>query len=164
MAVLVILGAAVWRGGPSPALLRRAQHGAALWQPGDRVICCGGTGRHPPSEAEAIAAILRAQGIPGDAILLEDRSATTWENIALALPLLDRLGVRAVTIVTDGYHATRARMVARHHGLAARSDCPQRGDVPLGRRARAWLREAAALPVYALRLRLDRVRRSGPPP
>lgn len=159
MAVLVILGAAVWRGGPSPTLMRRAMHGAALWQPGDRVICCGGTGRHPPSEAEAIAAILRARGIPDEAILLEDRSATTWENIAFALPLLGRLGARAVTIVTDGYHAPRARMVARHHGLAAASDCPPRGAASPGRRARAWLREAAALPVYALRLRLDPARR-----
>lgn len=110
-----------------------------------------------------MAAILTASGVPAAAIELEERSTSTFENIGFAMPILDRLEAREVTIVTDGYHAPRARMVARHHGLRAVSDSPPAADVPMGRRARSWLREAAALPVYAVRLRLDRPGRPGQP-
>ncbi|OWY01622.1 hypothetical protein B6V75_13610 [Thioclava sp. F1Mire-8] len=124
MRAILILGAAVWaEGAPSPTLLRRTRHAAALWHAGaaERVICCGGVGRYPPSEAEVMARILRAEGVDSEAIFLEDRSTSTYENIGFAQAHLDG---DEVTIVTDPYHAPRAVMIARRMGLRARADCP----------------------------------------
>ncbi|KEO50851.1 YdcF family protein [Thioclava pacifica] len=124
MSTILILGAAVWPGGaPSPTLARRTRHAAGLYHSGvsERVICCGGLGRHAPSEAEAMAMILRDEGVPEAAIALEDRSTSTYENVGFAREMLT---AREVVIVTDPYHAPRAIMIARAMGLAARADCP----------------------------------------
>lgn len=142
----LILGAAVWPGGrPSPTLERRTRHALDLWRAGrvDRIICCGGVGRHPPSEAEVMARILREGGVPEDAILCEDRSVNTWENIAHARAICPDLG--PVILVTDRYHQLRARLIARHLGLRAQSEGPPATAVAKGARLRAHLRESAAL-------------------
>ncbi len=121
--VAIVLGAAVWAGGvPSPTLRRRAEKGATLWHDGRvrAVLATGGVGVHGPSEAAVIAAVCRAAGVPEDALLTEDRSTTTEENLRNALPALQALGVRDVLIVTDFWHAPRAGLVARRLGLRPR--------------------------------------------
>lgn len=156
----LLLGAAVWSGGtPSPALRRRTLHAARLWREGrvTHVICCGGKGRVLPAEAEVMRALLLAEGLPPEAILLEDRSTTTHENLLLALPLLATLGAREVVVVTDLTHAPRARLIARGLGLrATTSSPPLRGAHP-----RTLLRQALReLPATLLALwRLARLRR-----
>lgn len=152
MTTALILGAAVWPDGPSPTLKRRTLHAAQLFHAGQvqRIIPCGGLGKHPPSEAEAMHALLVGAGVPTDQITLEDRSTTTGENIANALPLLDG---DEVIIVTDWYHAPRARLVARRAGLRARSASPGlRGAAPM-QQLRMALREIPAYLAYALHLR-----------
>ncbi|QPZ92042.1 YdcF family protein [Thioclava electrotropha] len=139
MRAILILGAAVWADGlPSPSLQRRTRHAAALWQAGaaERVICCGGVGRHPPSEAEVMARILREEGVEAEAIFLEDRSTSTYENIGFARAHLES---DEVIVVTDPYHAPRAVMIARRMRLRARADCP-----PHRASAKARVREGFA--------------------
>lgn len=153
---LLILGAAVRPGGqPSPALERRARHGAELFLKGgyDLILASGGKGDHPPSEAELIANICRQQGVPAEKILLEDRSTTTRENIAFSLPLLSKAGVTEITLVTDYYHLPRALMTAHRQGLRARGSFPRQGlsKTPIHRHLYLILREVLALPVYWLR-------------
>jgi uncharacterized SAM-binding protein YcdF (DUF218 family) len=150
----LVLGAAVWAGGvPSPALARRACHAAALWRAEkvDVIVACGGLGHHPPAEAEAIAAVLHTEGVPRDAIRLESASRSTRDNIARALPILRALGATRVVIVTDPWHAPRARLIARQAGLAAGTDSPPWCLRPA--LVRALLREAAALFAAVLRWR-----------
>ena len=141
----LILGAAVRPdGSASPGLRRRVEHAADLFHCGEvaRVIPCGGVGRHGPSEAEVMAAILRDRGVPAQALVLEGRSTDTISNIGNALRLCPDL--REVVIVTDAYHAPRARLIARHLGLTASSSSP--ADGPSGLRLqRARLREAASM-------------------
>ncbi len=154
--VALVLGAAVWPGGePSPSLRRRALHAAAIYRTGkvDAIVGCGGVGLNPPAEGEVIVSLCRDAGVPAQALHVEDRSTTTRENLTNALPILRALNPRDLVIVTDAYHAPRARLIARQLGLVARSDCPDwRG---LG--ARQWLRhlprEALALLATVLRLR-----------
>lgn len=153
--VALVLGAAVWPGGvPSPTLKRRALHAAGIYRKGSisHIIGCGGTGRHPPSEAAVISALCRDAGVPEACLLQEDRSCNTYENIRNATLLLDHLATRRVVLVTDRFHAPRARMTARHFGLDAVADCPQLRGMRSGRRLRLYLREALALPFYALKL------------
>jgi len=152
----LVLGAAVWPGGvASPTLRRRADHALALWRAErvDVLVACGGLGRHGPAEAEVMAALWRAAGVPGGAIRIEARSTTTRENLAFALPVLQALGAGRAAIVTDPWHAPRARLIARQLGLPAVADCPpwraQRPRVL----ARHLAREGLALVAAVLRLR-----------
>jgi len=119
------------------------------------VIGCGGVGRHPPSEARVIRDICMAEGVPGRAITEEDRSTNTVENLTFAQQVMGDIGVTEAVIVTDRYHARRARLIARHLGLPAISDCPAPAGLPWPKRLRYTLREAGALPLAALRLWLS---------
>ena len=154
MRAALILGAAVWEGGePSPTLRRRTLHALGLWRRGeaDLLVPCGGLGRHPPTEAEAMRRLLIAEGVPDAAMLLEDRSTSTLENLRLARALL---GDRPVVIVTDRTHAPRARLIARGLGMDAVTSSP-----PLrGGRWRTTLRQALR-EVPATALALWRLRR-----
>jgi uncharacterized SAM-binding protein YcdF (DUF218 family) len=154
MTLALILGAAVWADGPSPTLRRRTLAAAALWHRGEvaAILCCGGTGRHPPAEAVAMRDLLIAAGVPAAAILIEDRSTTTEENLRLALPILRARSEERVLLVTDWYHAPRARMTARRMGLRAESRSPPlRGARPLWQ-LRFALREIPAFLLYWWRL------------
>jgi uncharacterized SAM-binding protein YcdF (DUF218 family) len=52
-----------------------------------------------------------AVGVPGRAILLEDRSRSTLENALLSLPILKKYGIRSVILVTSPTHSRRAMRV-----------------------------------------------------
>lgn len=147
MTEALILGAAVWADGPSATLVRRSRQGARLFHAGlvTRLIACGGLGRHPPTEAEAIRALLLEAGVPDTAIRLEAQSTTTGENIRFALHLL---AGRDVVIVTDWYHAPRARLIARRAGLHAGSSAPPLGGAHPLSQAKGALREIPAYMAY----------------
>ncbi|UWQ96134.1 YdcF family protein [Rhodobacteraceae bacterium M385] len=141
MTAILILGAAVWRDGPSPTLRRRTLHGAALFHAGRGtiVIPCGGLGRFPPTEAKAMSAILQDAGVPTNAIRLEDTSTNTLENIRNAIPLLQ--GETDVLIVSDAYHLPRARLIARREGLRVTTSAPPLKGARLWPQIKGWLRE-----------------------
>lgn len=154
----LILGCAVWPDGPSPAMRRRTRHAAALWHRGEVawLVPCGGLGRHPPTEAEAMRDLLLADGIPPQAIRLEDRSRNTHENILHVRPILEELGVRDVVIVTDRTHAPRARLIARGLGLRATASSPSLRDARLRSTLHQAMREVPATAVALWRLRRHR--------
>ncbi|RYH06867.1 YdcF family protein [Tropicimonas sp. IMCC6043] len=152
----LVLGAAVRPGGqPSRTLLRRARHAAHLHADGavTHVIACGGIGRHPPSEAAVIGRICREAGVPDAAIRLEERSTSTAENIAFALPILRELGTTRVAIVTDGYHQPRARLTARRLGLDCADLPPPAPEGVTLARIKSILREIPAYLWYLARRR-----------
>ena len=122
----LILGCAVWPDGPSPTMRRRTAHAAALWHRGEVawLVPCGGLGRHPPTEAEAMRDLLLGHGVAPAAIRLEGRSRNTHENILFALPVLAEIGATSAVIVTDATHAPRARLIARGLGLRATTSSP----------------------------------------
>ena len=151
---ILVLGAAVWRDGPSPTLRRRAEAAARAWHEGRaaRLVASGGTGTFPPSEARTIADLLIAAGVPAERIDLEEQSRTTLENLAFSLPLLSRHGIRRLILVTDHTHAPRARMTARAFGFEAESRSPPLRGARWRTLAHQGLREAIAFPFYAGKL------------
>ena len=161
MKTLIVLGAAVWPNGPSPTLLRRCTHAADVWHAGgyEAIIVCGGLGKHAPTEAEAMAQILLTENVPASAIHLEDQSTTTFENLSFAQPIITRLGTTSMTIVTDGYHGPRARLIAKVLGFEARTSAPSNRGAHLKTQIKMHLREAFALPVYAIKLIVMRKRK-----
>lgn len=150
MTATLILGAAVWPDGPSPTLRRRTDLAAQLYHDGTatHLIPCGGLGLHPPAEALAMRDLLIAKGVPAGKISPEDRSTTTEENIALALPILRGLNTTTVLIVTDWYHAPRAKLVARRLGLAATCRSPGLRGARWKTQVKQVAREVPALAIY----------------
>ena len=155
MGVIVVLGAAVWPNGPSPTLRRRALHAAALWEQDQEawVIGTGGVGKHPPAEATVIRDILVERGVAPEKIMREAHSTTTLENVKFALPMIRLLDAGKVTIVTDGYHAKRALMVAQHFGLDAQTSSPTLSTTGFADATRRHTRETFARLSYRAKLR-----------
>lgn len=154
--VALVLGAAVWADGQaSPTLHRRASHAAQLYKAGlvSHIIGCGGIGQHPPSEAAVIRDICLEHGVPAADISCEDHSTTTLQNIDNARPILNRLGVNRVVIVTDHYHSLRAKMSARHFGLQTTVSCPKAKGTKRLRVMKSYIREVPALMLYLIRLK-----------
>ena len=83
------------------------------------IMPCGGvTKGHKRTEAEVMAELLAAEGVPTEAIRAEIKSHTTVENFRNAQALL---GDKArVLVVTSDYHVRRAVKTAKRVGLRAR--------------------------------------------
>jgi len=79
------------------------------------IIVCGGLGAgRVITEAEAMERFLVANGIPLESIIREDKSTSTYENLAFAKEILTGYfpdGFRAVLITSD-FHVFRAVQVA----------------------------------------------------
>jgi uncharacterized SAM-binding protein YcdF (DUF218 family) len=154
--VLVVLGAAVRRGGePSPTLRRRALWAARLSAEGrgDWLLATGGIGDHPPAEADVIAELAVAAGVPRERVLIEPQARTTWDSARLCAPIIRARGFSRTVLVTDAYHARRARIAFRAYGIDA-EPCDVCAGAPGTRRAtslRNRLRELLAIPFYLLK-------------
>ncbi|MBF0309880.1 MAG: YdcF family protein [Magnetococcales bacterium] len=126
-AIVVLGGAVSGQEFPRKSLDLSAQadrlfHAARLFKAGKApvVVATGGflpwdNFRRP--EAEAMALVLRELGVPGEAILLENRSANTWENARRTKALLDPLGLNRILLVTSALHMERASRTFRHLGF-----------------------------------------------
>lgn len=63
-----------------------------------------------------------SQGVPEDAILVEDRSANTRENLAFTEALREQEQLTSegrLLVVSDDYHVFRALLITRTLGIAA---------------------------------------------
>ena len=150
--VVLILGCKIWGEEPSPALRRRldtaldyleeleARNCAPL------VVVSGGKGDDEPvSEAQSMADYLMGQGLDAGRILLEDQSTSTASNLKNTIALLEREGLNNphVTIVSNGFHLTRVRMLAARYGMDCSTLSAPMPDWPS--RLYSTLREAPAL-------------------
>jgi uncharacterized SAM-binding protein YcdF (DUF218 family) len=152
---LVVFGAATRPDGtPSPPLLRRLEQAAKLAKsrPQALVVVSGGAVKGP-AEGRVMARWLRQHGIAKARIVVEPRARHTGENADFVAPLLRGQGVHRVTLVTERYHARRARF---HLRWALRALGGALGKVPVKSspaddglrgwaRARRWLRETAKI-------------------
>lgn len=59
--------------------------------------------------AEVMSLHAQALGIPKPAILIEDRSVSTYENAVFSLPILKSRGVHSIILVTSPTHSRRAK-------------------------------------------------------
>ncbi|MFZ7128682.1 MAG: YdcF family protein [Desulfobacterales bacterium] len=155
---IIVLGAPVRPDGtPGEALRSRTDHGIRLFwrRVAPRLVLSGGARRHPPPEALVMKSLVIAGGVPPDAVLVEDRSRTTFENALNCAHIFREHGWRSAIIVTDDFHCFRAGLMFRAAGLAVRtSPCPPSGTAV---QRLGWiLRELPALIWYgglAIRVR-----------
>ena len=154
--VAVVLGAQVLSGGrPSSTLEARARHAGRMYADGrlDLLIPTGGLGQHPPSEAEVMARILKQEGVPERAIVLEDEARSTWDSAWLVSEMARRLGVGKVLVVTDPLHCVRTVGAFGEAGLAALAEPVYSSPMwrkPWSRRGQ-FVRETGALVWYRIK-------------
>ena len=120
--VIVILGAAEYRGKPSPVLKARLDHGLELYRRGlaPRILTTGGAGGDPDfTEGGVGRAYLIGQGVPSEAILVEREGSSTAESTAAVAEIMRRMGMRSCLVVSDGYHIYRVKRMLERSGVRA---------------------------------------------
>ena len=122
--ILIVLGCRVKGDVPSVALQKRVDSAYfyLLSNPDARAILSGGQGRDEfISEAECMRKMLTDRGISSDRLLLEDKSASTYQNIKLSMKYIKDAGVNEIAVATSEYHQKRARLICKKFGLTAYS-------------------------------------------
>jgi uncharacterized SAM-binding protein YcdF (DUF218 family) len=118
----IVLGAAVWGEELSPVFKERINHALDLYRNGKvrKIIFTGGRGNNDePSESFAARQYAVQRGIPEEAILIEESSHTTYENIFYAKQVVSAQQLKSVLIVSDPLHMKRAVVMATDMGLEA---------------------------------------------
>lgn len=121
---MIILGCKVEESGPTQMLKDRLNTALDYLNGLDSpipVIVSGGQGLdEPETEAAAIADYLSQAGYNEAYIYLEDNSHNTAENLGYSVALLESLSLDPaedeILIVSNGFHLTRARMLAERFG------------------------------------------------
>lgn len=148
---------------PTEELARRVMAAARAYRGGacaSLVLCGGCLPGHRRSEAEVMARMLAALGVPKRNLILEDQSRDTMENCRNAAALLG--GTGRVLVVTSDYHLRRAVMTARRAGLRADGLAAKTTGGRVGKRLMeacyiadlllGWQDEGRARPAWTYRL------------
>jgi len=118
--VILVLGAAEYRGKPSPVLRARLDHALDLYRRrmAAHIMTTGGAGGDPDyTEGGVGRSYLVGKGVPSEAIIVESEGESTVYSIAAAAEIMRRMGLRSVVVVSDGYHIYRVKKMLQARGL-----------------------------------------------
>jgi uncharacterized SAM-binding protein YcdF (DUF218 family) len=112
-AILVLGTPADDDGNPTPSQLARVTRAVREYDRGvaPRLIFTGGAAHNQYVEADVMAAVAAAQGIPPSAIFVETRAKDTIQNACYAERLMKDHGWQSAEIISSRYHLPRASMV-----------------------------------------------------
>jgi uncharacterized SAM-binding protein YcdF (DUF218 family) len=137
---IIVLGAAEYRGKPSPVLEARLNHGLYLYLKGmaTRIITTGGAGGDPVfTEGSVGRAYLTERGVPPEAIVVEREAGSTAQSVAAVAEIMRRMNLKSAIVVSDGYHIFRVKKMLQSSGLEVYGS-PRPSVSPGGWRER-WL-------------------------
>jgi uncharacterized SAM-binding protein YcdF (DUF218 family) len=132
--VILVLGAAEYRGKPSPVLRGRLDHGLELFheKKAPLILTTGGAGGDPTfTEGEVGRDYLVRRGVPSEAILVEAEGESTAHSLAAAAAIMHRMNLKTCIVVSDGYHIYRAKKMLESEGFSVygspRPEAPRSG-------------------------------------
>jgi uncharacterized SAM-binding protein YcdF (DUF218 family) len=137
---IIVLGAAEYRGKPSPVLEARLNHGLYLYLKGmaPRIITTGGAGGDPVfTEGSVGRSYLTARGVPPEAIVVEREAESTAQSVAAVAEIMRRMNLKSAIVVSDGYHIFRVKRMLQSSGLEVYGS--PRPSVPSGDWRERWL-------------------------
>jgi uncharacterized SAM-binding protein YcdF (DUF218 family) len=117
---ILVLGAAEYRGRPSPVFKARLDHALDLYERkmAPVLITTGGAGGDPDyTEGGVGRSYLIEHNVPSEAIVVEPESETTAHSTAAAGEILERMGLKSCILVSDGYHIFRAKKMLEARGI-----------------------------------------------
>jgi uncharacterized SAM-binding protein YcdF (DUF218 family) len=118
--VILVLGAAEYRGRPSPVLEARLNHALFLYlqRLAPRILTTGGAGGDPTfTEGEVAHSYLSHRGVPSEAILVENAGENTVQSTVTAAEIMERMNLHSCIVVSDGYHIYRVKKMLEQRGL-----------------------------------------------
>lgn len=150
-------------GDADPATAARVDAALTLWRAGVAPILAFSGGNVGPNRsnriiAEAMRDYAVERGAPAQAIVVEGRSISTFENARFLLDIAETEGWRRIVVVTDDFHLARARILFafwdgdRNVEVAALAASEGLWRSPPYWRAWMLLREVLAYPFNALKL------------
>jgi uncharacterized SAM-binding protein YcdF (DUF218 family) len=142
---IIVLGAAEYRGRPSPVLEARLNHALLLYLKGlaPRIITTGGAGGDPVfTEGSVGRAYLTAHGVPPEAVVVEREGESTAQSVAAVVEIMRRMNLKSAIVVSDGYHIFRVKKMLESSGLKVYGS--PRPSIPPGEWRARWqdLRQA----------------------
>src|SRR6202158_2182905 len=117
---IIVLGAAEYRGKPSPVLEARLNHALFLYLKGmaPRIITTGGAGGDPVfTEGSVGRSYLAGHGVPPEAIVVEREGGSTAQSVAAVAEIMRRMSLKSAIVVSDGYHIFRVKKMLESSGL-----------------------------------------------
>ncbi len=118
--IIVVLGAAEYRGKPSPVLQARLNHALLLYLRGlaPYILTTGGAGGDPfYTESEVGRAYLAEHGVPSEAIVVEQQGETTAQSVDASAEIMRRMNLHSCIVVSDGYHIYRVKRLLQAQGI-----------------------------------------------
>jgi uncharacterized SAM-binding protein YcdF (DUF218 family) len=112
-AILVLGTPADSDGNPTPELLDRITEGVREYERGvaPRIVVSGAAAHNRFVEADVMARVAEAQGVPASVILEEPRALDTIQNACYSAHILESHGWRSVEVVSSASHLPRAAMI-----------------------------------------------------
>ena len=152
---ILVLGAAEYRGRPSPVLKARLDHALSLYwnKMAPSLITTGGAGGDPDyTEGGVGRSYLIEHNVPSEAIVVEPEGETTAHSIAAAGEIMQRMGLKSCILVSDGYHIYRAKKMLEFRGITVYGS-PRQSN-PRGDLSEWWLyfRQSVGYLLWALGL------------
>lgn len=145
--VIIVMGAAEYRGRPSPVLKLRLDHAVGLYRRrmAPYVMTTGGPGGDPSyTEGEVGRSYLMDQGVPAESIIVEHEGDSTAWSLSAAAEILRRMDLHTCIIVSDGYHIFRTRRILERAGFRAFGSPREAGEVKPLRQWWLYFRQAVA--------------------
>lgn len=119
---IIVLGAGTNGKTPNAVFRERLNHAASLYREGysDIILLTGGySPGNEHSDAWIAGEYLKALGIPENAILLEERSTITQENLEFAGEIMEARELSTCILVSDPLHMKRSMRMAKDYEIEA---------------------------------------------
>jgi len=106
-------------GNPTPEQLARVTEAVREYERGvaPRILFSGGAAANRFVEADVMARVAAAQGIPPSAIFVETKAQDTIQNACYSARVMSNHGWRSAEVVSSEYHLPRASMIFGHTRL-----------------------------------------------
>lgn len=118
--IIIVLGAAEYRGRPSPVYEARLNHALMLYlrKLAPKVLTTGGAGGDKSfTEGDVGREYLSRRGVPSEDILVEPEGASTVHSTSAAAEIMRKNGYSSCIIVSDGYHIYRVKKMLAARGI-----------------------------------------------
>ena len=121
---IIVLGAGTNGKIPNAVFRERLHHAVTLYEGGyaDIILLTGGySPGNEHSDAYIAGQYLQSLGVSAEAILLEERSTITQENLQFAKEIMESEGFSTCILVSDPLHMKRSMMMAKDYEIEAYS-------------------------------------------
>lgn len=115
---ILVLGAGIWRDGPSPMLEDRLNEAIALYNENvsAKIVMSGDHGKVDYDEVNVMKNYAIENGVPSENIFMDHAGFSSYESIYRVKEIF---GAKKVVVVTQKYHLFRTLYIANQLGIEA---------------------------------------------